>query len=474
MSLYFLLSAACLVALPVLGAWFTGVEVLAPLWWRARLLRQGQTAPRLLLPAGGDGTSETRERRVRELIDEATATRGGAFAKDFVDDSWPRPIYIRTLARIVDEGGVNVGIPYTVEEHAQMRGVVVLFAVLDLRDHLSSKVLAHLEAGREDRAFGDEALIAGIMSGELRAALGRGDRLTVSDGFVVLESPFLLAERTPGPVKAALSRLAERLVEVSDPDSLRPRVGDLLAENLLEDEDVAVRAQAADVLLQVYPQRADWAAARALSDEAPEVRFSAARHLGEEGQPFILQIIFDERAEESDHATEGLRQRALRFFVREFSKRDAMPVLQRALEEGPDGLRQIALRKLGEMRHVEGLNWMEQALSAAHDPETVVAGCEALARIGHQSGEGILVRLLDRPEPVIQRAAVDALAQVGTVGSAGALNRLAQSATDREVRLSAMTALPIVQTRGAPEALGALSIVDEGGALALAAGEDEA
>lgn len=483
MTLYILLSAACLVALPILGAWYTGVEVLAPLWWRVQLLRQGAQAPRLLLPPpanegalglGWAGLAQARDPEVRAVLDEATATLPGAFTKDFVNQGGDRPVYVRTVARVVDPSGAHVGIPYTLEEHAQTRSVVVVFVVIDLRESLSPKVLAHVEAGREERAFGDEGLIAGLLNGELRTRLGKGDRLSVTEGFVVLESPFLLAERAPGPAITAVAALAARLEARIDPATRRPRVDGLLAENLESDPDVAVRAEAADMLLREHPERADWAAARALSDEAPEVRFAAARHLGEEGFQILLQIVFDDRDAEADHASDGLRQRALRFMVREFPFHRMEPHVERVLLDGPDGLRQIGLRKLGELRHVEGLPWIEAGLARATDPETVAAGCEAVARIGSQAGEGGLVALLDRPEPVIQRAAVEALAQVGTVGCVAALTKLVESAADREVRLSAATAIPIVQTRGAPEVLGALSLVDEErGQLALASSTEE-
>ena len=474
MSIYFLLSAACLVALPILGAWYTGVELVAPLWWRARMLRQGYAAPRMLLPPPGQGAgtlAETRDPAVRRLIDEATATRGGPFTKDFVDFTRDRPIYVRTQARTVDASGAQVGIPYTLEEHSRTRSVVVAWVVIDLREVMSSRVLLHVEAGREERSFGDEGLVAALLDGATRDQLADGDKLSISEGFVVLESPFLLADRVADPVVDAVDRLADRLARVCPPHNRRPLVSMLLRENLEHDPQPAVRAAAADLLIAHHPDQADWAAARALADRRAEVRFAAARHLGEEGFEVLEQVVFE--GPDAPGSRDGLRQRALRFAVREFPPDRVRPLLARAIEEGPDALRQIAVTQLGDLGQRAGAELAERALRLAREPATVAAACDAVARIGDQAHEGRLVELLADGRREVLRAAIEALAQIGTIGSVPALSRLAESGTDREIRLAAATTIPIVQTRGAPEALGALSVVESSGGGELAVSDPE-
>lgn len=468
MSGFLLLCLVSLVALPVVGAWYAGVELIAPLLWRARLLGQAYRAPALLPPPGASGALPLDARAdTRSLMEEATATRSGPFTKDFSTTLHEVPIYLRTQARVVDDRGSSVGIPYTLQEQAETRSVVVAWVVADLRGLVPSKLTFHFEVDDEDRGFGDEGLVAALLDGSARHRLGRGDKITLSDGFLVLEAPFLLADRVPIPVVDALARMGARLGASCQPPGSAPDVAALLRENLEGDEWERVRARAADLLISRYPTEADQAAATALADESAEVRFAAARHLGEEGFEILENVAFDRTQVGS--AADGLRQRALRFMVREFSTARMLPLLERAIREGPDALRQIAIRQVGHLRHQPAAAWLS-ALPRSQEPDTVAAGCEALSQIGDPASEALLIELLDRPEPMVLRAAVDAIAQVGTVASVPSLNRVLERSASRELRLSAATAIQLVQTRGAPEAIGALSLVDDGrgaGQLAL-------
>lgn len=468
MSGFLLLCLVCLVALPVVGAWYTGVELIAPLLWRARLIGQAYRAPRLLPPPGGpSGLSPEQRPEIRALIADATATRTGPFTRDFSSTLQGLPIYVRTQARVVDDHGATVGIPYTLGEQAETRSVVVTWVVADLRGRVSDKLTFHVEVGDEERGFGDEGLVAALLDGKARRQLGRGDRLTLADAFLVLESPFLLADRVPAPVVEGLARIAARLAHACDPPESAPDVAALLRANLERDELDRVRAKAADLLIARYPAEADRAAALALCDTSAEVRFAAARHLGFEGFWVLERVAFDRTQVGS--AADGLRQRALRFMVREFSTESMLPLLERAIRGGPDALRQIAIRQVGELRHAPAVAWLA-ALPRSNEVETVAAGCEALAQIGDAAAEALLIELLARPEPVVVRAAVEAIAQVGTVASVPALTRVVERCSEREIRLSAATAIQLVQARGAPEALGALSLLEPGeraGQLAL-------
>lgn len=473
MGVFILLSAACLAALPVIGAWYAGVELVAPVVWRIRLLRQGAQAPALLLPAGTESKlplAPTKALAIRQLINEATGNFYAAGARDFVVEGEGPPRYVRTQARFVDAQGHPAGIPYTLDEQNRTQSVVVTWLVVDLRDTLSARVLLHIELGRQERDFGDDDLVAALLSGTVKSKLQKGDRILISEGFVVLESPFLLS-RGASLTRAveAMSDLSGRLSSVLGSDG-RPRVSELLVHNLKQDRSTRVRAAAADRLLQNHADLADWTAAQGLADPQAEVRFATARHLGEEGFDIIVDVALAD-----DEVPDGLRQRALRFLMREFSVKRVIPVLQRAIREGPDTLRLIAMRQAGAVRLKVAIPWIAEAIPFTKEPDTLVAGCEALARLGGRSAEGALVSLLNSEEKLVVRAAVEALAPIGTIASVAALTRVAETTTDREIKLSATTTIAIVQTRGAPEVLGALSLADRdlGGELSLGR-EDEA
>lgn len=465
MSGFLLFCLLCLGALPVMLAWYTGVELIGPLLWRARLLGQAHRGPRALPAHVGLALSPSTSPEVRAALDEATASRASPYTRDFAATVGGLPVYLRTQARVVDKRGGMVGIPYTLAEQNETRSVVAVFAVVDLRGRVPKRLTFHVDIGDEQRTFGDEGLVAGLLDGQTRGHLGRGDRLSLVDRFLLLESPFLLADRSPEPVVDQIARLGARLARVCEPKAGPPDIAALLEENLRRDLSEQVRADAADLLIARFPSRADRAAAAALADRSALVRFAAARHLGDEGFQILEQVAFD-RAQVGS-AADGLRQRALRFLVREFPREQVLPLLERAIRSGPDALRQIAIRQVGELGHRPAVAWLG-ALARSQETDTVAAGCEALARIGDPAGESLLIELLDRPEPVVVRAAVDALAQIGTVASAAPLSRLFDRASERDLRLSLATTLQLVRTRGAPEALGALSLVEEGaGQLAL-------
>lgn len=473
MSGFLLLCVLCLGALPVMLAWYTGVELIAPLFWRVRLLRQARSVPKQLPASTGvAGLEPTTRAEVAALLADATATRVGPYTRDFAATLHGLPVYLRTQARVVNEGGGLVSIPYTLEEQSAARIVVAVFVVADLRGRVPGSLTFHVEVGDEERGFGDEGLVSGLLDGRARARFGKGDRLTLSDAVLVFESPFLLADRVPGPVVEEVARMAARLADACAPAGGAPDVFALLRENLEQDASERVRAAAAALLVPRFPEAADRVAALALGDPSPEVRLAAARHLGEEGHAILEAIAFD--APEEGAPSDGLRQRALRFLIRELPRERVLPLLERALREGPDALRQTAIRQVGELRHRPAVEWL-RGLPDLRDPETVAAGCEALARIGDAGAEGTLIELLDRSEEVVIRAAVEAIAQVGTFASVRPLMARLERTSNRELRLSIATTLQLVESRGAPEGLGALSLIDEGetaGQLALVAGDD--
>ncbi len=462
---FYLLCLLSVLALPSMIVWYAGLELLAPLFWRLKLLGKASSPARRLLTAPDESNAHI-DRPVTEtqlLINEITATKQGWFTRDYSMTRDPFDIHVRTQVRAVDESGAGVGIPYTLEEISRTHSVVAMWIIIPLRGLIPPGLTFHLEASFEERALGDERLIAALMNGRTRNLMGHGDRLYLSDECLTLEAPFLLRERQPMPVIEGLLEVAHRLSRVATSAHTPPDVASLLIENLSDDQSELVRAKAADLLLSRYKDHRS-AASVALKDPAPAVRFAAARHMSEEGFPIIEAIIFEPTG--GDLNSEGLRQRALRFMIREYTTERILPILERVIREGSDGLRQISIRHVGKLRHQPAIAWLTP-LPRSRDTETITAGCEALAQIPNPSAEALLIELLNRPEPSIIRAAIDAIAQIGTMSSSSALSHLASHGSTRIIRTAAATTLQLVRTRDLPEGAGQLSLIDGHGSGAL-------
>lgn len=460
-----------IVAFPTVAAWYARLELIAP-FVKTPLLEAGHR-PRAL-PAPSEPSSLVRDRggRLRGLLDDATAFRAGLLTRDYTVERRGFEIGIRTHPRIVDEHGSGLGISHGLLEQTRSRRVLVTWLVIDLSDRLPRNLAFHRELGEEERGFGDEALVSGILTGKLRTALGRGDRLTLGEGRWILESPFMLARARFEATLDAWAEAAERLLGAIPDGERQPDLSALLLEVLEEDPAERARATAADLLITRFPKMADRAAAIALSDESLEVQLAAARHLGAEGFQLIERIVL---GDEQQLAPSALRQRALRFMVREHDHVALLPVFRTVLEEGPDSLRRIAVAACGERAEAEAIPWMRK-LAEWRDAETVATACVALSRMDDPRAEALLISALRRPEPTILRAAIDALVLIGTSTAVPALKLVSEQHADRELRFAAATAMLLVEGRAAPSEVGALSVVDpndEAGGLALVAASDD-
>ena len=470
MAAILLLCMAALVALPALVVWYAGMELLAPLLWRVRLLQQASRGPQRLLPDGKDNISglQTDHRpQTRALLEEVTASQTGFLTRDFSTSQRGFQIYVRTRAQTVDETGSTVGIPPTLEDTGTTRTVVSTWVVVVLDNKVSPKLTFHIEVEYDERTVGNEGLVAGLMNGAARTVLARGDRMTLTEARLILESPFLLSERSPSSVIEGVVTIAERLVRVCPSPHQVPNEVSLLRENLESDPSAQVRAQAADLLLSRYRSLAFDVADTALQDPSPEVRLAAARHMGDVGFPVLEELIFDTQLDAPN--ADELRQRALRFLIREFSVERTLPMLEKAIREGPDSLRQIAIRQIGHLRYSEAVAWLTP-LARSRDLETIAAGCESLAEVGGSKAEAILIELLNRSEPSVLRAAVEAIAHIGTLSSAPRLLSIVKNGPTRAIRVSAATTLQLVTARGTRVETGRLSLLDaeSAGTLAIA------
>ncbi|MEO1336144.1 MAG: HEAT repeat domain-containing protein, partial [Myxococcota bacterium] len=220
--------------------------------------------------------------------------------------------------------------------------------------------------------------------------------------------------------------------------------------------NASVRAQSADMLLCKFPDAAESAFETALRDHAPAVRFAAARHLSEEdGFVYVLDVLND------TSASDGLRERALRYMIRHFPKHKVLPVLQELVLHGQGSLRNIGIRHLGELKHPPAVDWFSRIINTS-DTRTLIDIATSLADIGQPDAEPILVKLLLDPSVDVQLAAVDALGSVGHLTSVQRLLPLAKSRlTDARLQLAASTAVRMIQSRSSGTGSGALSMVED-------------
>lgn len=368
-------------------------------------------------------------------------------------------LIVQTQVRFVDRQGNNLGNFIAPEDQRSARQVHFVRLVLDSGGALPKRFALHLHFGHDFNVLGDEAIAAALLDGELRSVAGRGDELSIEDGRVVFESPFLV-QRDPRRAVVALGRMVRRLVDLLEE---RTDLHALLLDNLRNDGDPAVRARAVELLLaSTDVELTDESARLALADHDPEVRFAAARHLGDQGFEVIAEIIGTEILHES------VQQRGLRYLCRTFPIERVEPVLAGALHSRSEQLQATAIQMLLELgaaspavsllAHVEPISYFNATRLA-----------EALGVVGGPNAERALIELLYFRARLglmldldMRIAVADALGRVGTLAAIPHLHPFAEGAlNDENLRLSAATAIELIQGRtGGAGSGGALSLVE--------------
>ena len=444
----------CAVLIPGVFLYFAGQLVVGPLLWASRSLRlQGETR-RLLGPGLGLGLDESSDPDVRAVLSRVALVGWSARARDFFATYEGLEIYVRTQPRTVGPDGEPLRFPWTRKERTEAQQVIGLSVAIDAAGRLRDRLDLHVALGRDDAIVGDEALAIGLLSSDVRQWTSPGDQLTISDQLISYDSPLGLQQPTrPEERIKALVRMTHRLLAVTD--GVRIDRAALLLENLRGDPTPAVRARSADMLLDRFPETADETFAAALDDSAPDVRFAAARHLAQDGFEFVLAVLDDEAS------SDGLRERALRYLLRNFPSTRVLTVLEDMVRHQKGSLRNIAIRHLGELKHEPAVKWMAGTLTDADD-RTLVDIATALADIGATESEPLLRKLLYYVPLDVQLAAVDALGTVGQLPTVQLLLPLTKGRmTDARLQLAALTAIRMIQTRHARTGAGALSVVDE-------------
>jgi hypothetical protein len=381
-------------------------------------------------------------------------------------------LIVQTQVRFVDREGNNLGNFLAREETARPQDQRVHFVrmVLDASPLIPKGFAMHLHFGHDFNVLGDEALATALLDGELRAVTGRGDELSIEDGRVVFESPFLV-QRRPRRAVEALLRMIRRLSAVL---SDRLALADLLLDNLERDDDPTVRANAVDTLFRFSrdPGARERAASIAMADHDPEVRFAAARHLGDRGFDVIQEIIGTELLHEN------VQQRALRYLARAFPDR-AQPILTQALFSQSEQLQATAILLVAETCDRSfAAGALAKTEPASYFNATRLA--EALGSVGGPQVEAALIELLyfrarrgQLLDLDMRIAVADALGRAGSLTAVRHLHPYAEGLLhDENLRLAAATAIELIQARaGGASGGGALSLVDppqEAGKLSVA------
>lgn len=379
-------------------------------------------------------------------------------------------LIVQTQVRFVDRQGNNLGNFIAPGEEGRALQVHFVRLVLDSAGALPKHYALHLHFGHDFNVLGDEAIAAALLDGELRSVTSRGDELSIEDGRVVFESPFLVLQREPRRAVVALARMLRRLSDLLDG---RTELRALLLDNLKNDMDPAVRARAAELLrASTDVELAGEAARLALADHDPQVRFAVARHLGDRGFDIIAEIIGTEILHEA------VQQRGLRYLCRTFPIERVEPVLTGALHSRSEQLQATAIQMLLEL----GPASPAPRLLAAVEPRSYFNAtrlAEALGAVGGPGAEQTLIKLLYfrarfglMLDLDMRIAVADALGRVGTLAAVPHLHPFADGAlNDENLRLSATTAIELIQGRvGGDGTGGALSLIepkDDAGKLSV-------
>lgn len=452
MWLFYFVGFLCLVAFPALFFFLGGRFVLGSGRWVQKMFA-GRRVARQLVASSEERALVPTMAPDLQVLDDVLMTKAGAFTADHAIEIGGVTVYVRAQSMIVDERGERMGFPWSREERERANHVVKTTLVVNARGALPPTISLHADAQRDEVSFGDDALYAAIVDGPLHEVLRPGDQISISECCLIVQSPFATRDDRIAPLLDAFARSCRRLLD-NTVDG-RPDIGALLLENVTADEIPEVRARSIDRILTRFESGdvRDAGIEAALSDAEPQVRFAAARHLGERGFDVAVQIAADEEA------GDGLRQRALRFLMRRFETARIVPVLKDALASENERLEQLAARRFGELAYRPAIPWLADLAQRA-SPETSVVLATALGSIGDPEAELALIALYEKHFDEVKVAAADAL---GTVGSADAVPHLLAAADSTrvpaELRVAASTAIKLIQSRLRGKA-GSLSVIE--------------
>ena len=222
-----------------------------------------------------------------------------------------------------------------------------------------------------------------------------------------------------------------------------------------------MRAASLEVLLEdeAWADAGARALERALRDPSPEVRLGAALVT----EPPPIEVL--ESVVRAGDARPDYRAVALREVARLLSAEAATRLIVEHLGDGAEVVRIEAIRATLALRLDEALPALLTRVSAAAPPE-IVALAPALGRFRRHETDEALLRLLERPEPEVTLAAVEALGRYGGPRAVAPLVALAARSPSPE--LERAIAELRRRTRLQPGALALVETTTEVGALSEA------
>ena len=310
------------------------------------------------------------------------------------------------------------------------------------------------------------AAVLGMLGGQIHRP---GQRPLVLRGRVELvdgELTAVLDEQPEPPTHRELFDAVEALLALAARFQAAGDVAGRLAATVAREPLWRVRLQGLQLLATSFPDDpATLPALRhALGDERPEVALDAALLLGEEGVETLLEIA---RREEVDDATAAAAVHALGDLL---PAEIGVPLLRRALRQRRLAAAAACIQALAGDEGEEIPELLTKVLSIERGPLAVEAA-KALRRHPGAATEQALLAALERGDPELSLAAVEALGQAGTVRAVPVIQEVAAGdAGSAEIRRAARQAVAGIQSRVPGASPGQLSIAEgEAGQLSLAA-----
>lgn len=322
---------------------------------------------------------------------------------------------------------------------------------------------------------GNELTIAAMMNAESRRAIKRA---VVEYGAVVREGEVYWEKSGVATDVDYLHHLVNGMRRVFTACSVPvSSIPERLKDNALEDPHPQVRRHNLDMLtrrfpIDSYPSVGD-ACRGALTDKHPDVRFTAARFLGEEGFSALGVIAQDRRV------SDARRAEALSAIIYQVPRPRAVELLRSmARERGAELLGAIALAA-GHLKVTEVVEpLLEQLeLNRQRGTELVSALVKGLGYIGDARCEDAFISLLegDEEDAAVLIAVADGLALFGSLRSVAPLMPLTKGLRrGNDVKKAARGAIEAIQSRSTHAGAGQLSIIDVRQRGGLSFVEDEA
>ena len=253
-----------------------------------------------------------------------------------------------------------------------------------------------------------------------------------------------------------------------------------LSHNVMHDSVPRMRRQNLQYLLERCSDRpeAKEAARSNLGDSDPEVRLACARFLGDEATEALFDLI-------DTDVSVNTRAGVIDCLAGLSSHERVFPVLERFLDSKDEPIVQAAARGIGRLRYQPAVPKLVRLVQRTEGP-TAMSLARALRRIKDPSSEDALVCLLERKDVPVLLEVVKGLGEFGSIKAVEPMLRLTKGVRlSTELKESTRRAIFRIQERmgdvdagrlsvaGSSDEQGRVSLIVDGGALAVADISDE-